>query len=225
MPVVDSTSLRVIWEALLPDHIVIEVGDYSTSAQPGGASEQEAAAAMQDARRLEFLSGRFYARKALLVLGRRPVDIPVAADRGPVWPDGIVGSITHTLGTTSGWAAAAVSDVATVRSLGIDMESCENLDSRALEVVLTPTERAYLTKIPLALRSRQAGLIWCAKEAALKAARGMTEPTEVEIVLSESSQEFRATRRPRLPEEPGKEWAFEGHALCCDGFAFAAAYR
>jgi enterobactin synthetase component D len=45
------------------------------------------------------------------IVGRRP-------DRAPIWPRGIVGSITHTVG----YAAAAVSGCDRVRSIGIDSE-------------------------------------------------------------------------------------------------------
>jgi 4'-phosphopantetheinyl transferase EntD len=222
---VDSASLRVIWASLLPAQVVVELGAYSPSAQPAGLSERSATENMQDSRRVEFLSGRLYARKALIALGREPADIPVAIDRGPHWPDGVIGSITHALGADGGWATAAVAQVTTLQSLGIDMEACENLDSRAIDVILRPTERAYLTKIPLAHRFRQASLLWCTKEAAIKAARGITEPSEVEIVLSDSGLEFRATKGSSSREASGKEWSFEGRTMCSDGFAFAAAYR
>ena len=222
----DSASLQRVWAALLPHHVVVRVGGYSTSALPGGASEAIAAATMQDSRRLEFLSGRLYARKALQALGHRgSADIPVAGDRGPLWPEGVVGSITHTLGGTGGWAAAAVCEVARFGSLGIDMECRDNFDASALEVVLTPTERAALKSAPPALRSHSAGLIWCAKEAVIKAARGTTDPGDIEIALSKSSVQFRATLRSDAPEAQGRERVFEGRASYEDGFAFAAAYR
>jgi 4'-phosphopantetheinyl transferase EntD len=221
----DRASLQVIWAALLPDHAVVEAGSYSSSAQPGGASEQLATAGMQDSRRLEFLSGRLYARKALAALGREPIDIPIAIDRGPQWPEGVVGSITHTLGSSGGWASAAVSYVATVSSLGIDMECSENLDARALDVVLTSTERAFLMNVPPALRFREASLFWCAKEATLKAARGVTDPSEVEIQLSKSGEQFRATRRSAQQNAREDAWVFEGRTSYSDGFAFAVAYR
>jgi 4'-phosphopantetheinyl transferase EntD len=224
-PAIDSEILRAVWRALLPKHVAVEVEGYSTSAQPGAALEQAAAVAMQDTRRLEFLSGRRCARKALVALGREPSDIPVAVDRGPQWPEGIVGSITHTLGRGGGWASAAVGLVARVSALGIDMEYCDALDTRALDVVLTRSERSYLMNIPVALRAREGGLIWCAKEAALKAVRGISEPSEVEIVLSKSGEWFRASKRPELSGAGREEWAFEGRTSYNGGYAFAAAFR
>jgi 4'-phosphopantetheinyl transferase EntD len=42
----------------------------------------------------------------------------MAEDRAPIWPDGVVGSITH----TGGFAAAAVAWAADIAGLGIDSE-------------------------------------------------------------------------------------------------------
>jgi 4'-phosphopantetheinyl transferase EntD len=217
----NSEILQAIWTTLLPSHVVVEVGGYSTTAKPGGASEQLATTGMEESRRVEFLSGRLYARKALIALGREPTEIPIAADRGPQWPEGLVGSITHTLGATGGWATAVVTDVATLSSLGVDLECCENLDPRALEMVLTVRERAHLMTTPPALRVREAGWIWCAKEAALKAARGTAELSEVEIVFLNSGDQFCASRR----SEQFEDWIFEGRLAYHDGYALAAAYR
>jgi 4'-phosphopantetheinyl transferase EntD len=222
---VDSVALHRIWAALLPDNVVVEVERYSGAAQPAGAAERMAVAGMQDARRVEFLSGRMCARKALAALGRPPAEIPIAPDRGPQWPDGIVGSITHTADETGGWVSAAVSAVATLGSLGIDMERCEEVDARALDSVLTPAERTFLLELPVNSRSRQASLIWCAKEAALKAARGISELVEVEIILSESGECFRATPRHARSQPSNRDSGFEGRTHCTEGFAFAAAYR
>ncbi|MGZ9811188.1 4'-phosphopantetheinyl transferase family protein [Pseudoroseicyclus sp. H15] len=69
-------------------------------------------------RRAEFAAGRTAARKALARLGHGPVAIPVGAHRAPVWPEGVIGSITH----AAGWAAAIVGPAGRGRSLGLDIE-------------------------------------------------------------------------------------------------------
>ncbi|WP_394816075.1 4'-phosphopantetheinyl transferase family protein, partial [Clavibacter michiganensis] len=60
--------------------------------------ESDAVATALPGRRAEFVTGRVLARRALAALGRRPGSIPVARDGAPVWPAGIVGSITHCVG-------------------------------------------------------------------------------------------------------------------------------
>ena len=44
----------------------------------------------------EFLAGRYVAQQALKELTTREYQIPVADDRSPIWPEGIVGSISYT---------------------------------------------------------------------------------------------------------------------------------
>jgi 4'-phosphopantetheinyl transferase EntD len=69
-------------------------------------------------RQHEFLAGRWCAEQALQCLGAGSTEIGMAEDRAPIWPDGIVGSITH----TAGFAAAAVAWTADVAGLGVDSE-------------------------------------------------------------------------------------------------------
>ncbi|MEP7050027.1 MAG: 4'-phosphopantetheinyl transferase superfamily protein [Pseudomonadota bacterium] len=76
-----------------------------------------------EARRLEFRTGRACAHAALRALGLQPTPVLRGARREPLWPGGIVGSITH----TAGFCAAAVAQTQDYRALGLDAE----LDARA----------------------------------------------------------------------------------------------
>ena len=69
-------------------------------------------------RQREFLAGRWCAEQALLRLGAASTYVAMAEDRTPIWPDGVVGSITH----TGDFAAAAVAWAADIAGLGIDSE-------------------------------------------------------------------------------------------------------
>ena len=69
-------------------------------------------------RQREFLAGRWCARQALQCLGVGSTDVAMAENRAPIWPDGVVGSITH----SCGFAAAAVAWAADIAALGIDSE-------------------------------------------------------------------------------------------------------
>ena len=69
-------------------------------------------------RRAEFLAGRRAAALALARLGRSG-EVGREVDGRPVWPAGVVGSITH----GAGLAAAAVADSETHLGIGIDVES------------------------------------------------------------------------------------------------------
>lgn len=71
-------------------------------------------------RRCEFVAGRLAAREALRRAGAAG-DAWLAAgeDRAPVWPEGTVGSLTHTRGMA--WALAAPAGVR--RGIGCDLEA------------------------------------------------------------------------------------------------------
>jgi enterobactin synthetase component D len=73
-----------------------------------------------DKRKNEFLAGRFCAREALRQVAPELADvpIPVGAQRAPVWPDGIVGAITH----ARGFASVAIARSADARGIGLDAE-------------------------------------------------------------------------------------------------------
>src|ERR1700726_3428522 len=69
-------------------------------------------------RQREFLAGRWCAKQALQRLGAGSTHVAMAEDRAPIWPDGVVGSITH----TGDFAAAAVAWAADIAGVGIDSE-------------------------------------------------------------------------------------------------------
>src|ERR1700716_207763 len=69
-------------------------------------------------RQREFLAGRWCAEEALQCLGAGSTDVAMAKDRTPIWPVGVVGSITR----TGDFAAAAGAWAADIAGLGIDSE-------------------------------------------------------------------------------------------------------
>jgi enterobactin synthetase component D len=69
-------------------------------------------------RQCEFLAGRRCAEEALQCLGAGSTHVAMGEDRAPIWPDRVVGSITH----TGNFAAAAVAWAADIAGLGIDSE-------------------------------------------------------------------------------------------------------
>ncbi len=90
-------------------------------------------------RRAEFSTGRFCAREALKQIGIPACAIPAGPLRGPVWPEGVTGSITH----SAGWCVAAVAPVDGLRGIGIDLldveESRESVEA-ASAILFDPEE-------------------------------------------------------------------------------------
>jgi 4'-phosphopantetheinyl transferase EntD len=86
--------------------------------------------------------------------------LPKARSGAPVWPAGVVGSLTH----DSRVAVAAVGTSRDVGALGIDVEPAEILPSELLDMVATPQERLKIDDDPYGGR-----LLFVAKEAVFKA--------------------------------------------------------
>jgi 4'-phosphopantetheinyl transferase EntD len=99
-------------------------------------------------RRAEFTTGRACARRALAELGVAPAAILSGDRREPLWPDGVVGAITH----CAGFRAAAVGRATDYRSIGIDAEPDEPLVDGILELVSLPAERDQLRRAASARR-------------------------------------------------------------------------
>lgn len=114
-------------------------------------------------RRNEFVTVRHCARLALQQLGQPPVPILKGEKGEPCWPDGIVGSLTH----TAGFRGAVVAHSVDVRSVGIDAEPHDVLPAGVLDAVSLPAERAELAELPTELHWDR--ILFCAKEATYKA--------------------------------------------------------
>ncbi|MGI5525363.1 4'-phosphopantetheinyl transferase family protein [Micromonospora sp. CA-259024] len=95
-------------------------------------------------RRRDFTAGRACARRALTDLGLPPTAVPSAADRAPVWPAGVVGTITH----TTGYCAAAAAYTTDIRSVGIDAEQHREVSPGVRRLVLLPEEEATCARLP-----------------------------------------------------------------------------
>ena len=114
-------------------------------------------------RRREFVTGRVCARRALTALGVAPLLPILKGSRGePLWPHGVVGSITH----CAGYRAAAVARASDVASIGIDAEPNEPLPDGVLSMVATPGEVAAVPELRAVDGPH---LLFCAKEAVYKA--------------------------------------------------------
>lgn len=94
-------------------------------------------------RKRDFLLGRKAAHKALTSF---QVNSPISRDtRGaPIWPEKIVGSISH----TSGWGIAALGDIQTISLLGIDLTEITERAFKIIPRVTTREEQHYIHTHP-----------------------------------------------------------------------------
>jgi 4'-phosphopantetheinyl transferase EntD len=116
----------------------------------------------------EFAGGRVCARRALAELGHDGFSLRRGADRRPIWPDGIVGSITH----SSGYCAAAAAPSHIFRAIGLDAERV-GVERSLWPQICLPAEIDWLESLPEKLRTTAATLIFSAKEAFYKCLCGV----------------------------------------------------
>ncbi len=122
--------------ALFPMGVSACVASDAMHEAPLFAAEWDAVAKARAARRGEFAAGRASARQALTALGGPAVALPVGPGRAPVWPEGFVGSITH----TDDFCAAVTARVGDAASLGLDAESADPLDPEVERLVCGPDD-------------------------------------------------------------------------------------
>ena len=127
-------------------------------------AEAEALGAVAPKRLREHAAGRLCAHAALGRLGARGAPLLNDADRIPRWPEGVVGTISH----TRAWCVAAVARASDTRAIGVDVEHDTPLERRLWSHVLTDAERAVIERAPADERTRLAKLIFSAKECAYK---------------------------------------------------------
>lgn len=94
-------------------------------------------------RRVEFVTGRACAREALARLGLPATPIPTGERGRPLWPEGVVGSITH----CAGYRACALAHAHELAALGVDAEPNEPLPAGVLGVIARPEERPLLAEL------------------------------------------------------------------------------
>ncbi len=183
--------------------------------------EERSAGRAVEKRRREFVTGRACARQALEKLGMRPVPIPNGERGEPLWPSGVVGSITH----CRGYRACAVARAADVSAVGVDAEVDEPLPRPVLEQVAFGRERAIVAE-------RGAGvcldrLLFSAKEAIYKAwfplARRWLGFEDVELTIDVGGGAFRAKLLVPGPVVDGARLTQLRGRWCADGGIVAAA--
>jgi len=146
-------------------HVGIGFADPASKNNELVQAERDAALNMVPKRLREFAAGRAAARAALSEVGHAPVAIPRSLDRSPVWPAGIVGSITH----CETACVSVASRIENWRSIGLDIEDDAPLHREAWPIILTEEELNSVEKLPRWRRARRIKILFSIKEAVYKA--------------------------------------------------------
>jgi len=154
---------------------------------------------MAPVRRREFIAGRVLARALMGRLGTAPTPLLPGAGRQPLWPPGLVGSITH----SRRFCAVALAPATRISGLGIDFEPFRAIEPELHALICTPAELGSLHAgdWPCSLGE----LVCClfsAKEAFYKAWYPLTarflECHDVKVTLAPGLTEFTVEMEPGI---------------------------
>ncbi len=163
-------------------------------------SEAACIPAAAEKRRAEFSTGRACARLALADVGFADFPILMGERRSPVWPDALVGSITH----ADGYCGAVVARRDCYRGIGVDAERLNRLKPEAERLICTEEERVWLSKLEGDERILYATTLFSAKEAFYKCqfalTRGWLGFREVQVEFDGAQFEIRLIVPGKLPE-------------------------
>lgn len=160
-------------------------------------------------RKAEFLAGRLAARQACQSAGvSGAMDIRIGPLRAPVWPQGLVGSISHCYPSIGLGIALAVAGPAQRGLLGVDAELIPDrrYSDMIAESALNTRERAYLGTLSNLEYGVYTTLVFSAKESIFKAYAPVTQAyfefdaAEV-MMLDDTRMLFRLTQ-PLAPDLP-----------------------
>jgi enterobactin synthetase component D len=164
-------------------------------------------------RKAEYVAGRFCAAHAMrALLGGFDHSLHPSSSGPPVWPDGLVGSITH----TRGFAAAAIARIGDARGLGIDTERimAEEVMREVATAICAAGER-FSPRTGLS-ETAYATLVFSAKESVFKCIHPLVrkmfwfQDARVEIV-DPAEGRFRATLLIDLDTEFRAGAVLDGH--------------
>jgi 4'-phosphopantetheinyl transferase EntD len=141
-------------------------------------------------RRREFALGRACARAALSALGHGDAVIGRRDNGAPLWPEGVVGSITH----TSGYAAALVAEAGRFSGVGLDAERVGGVTQNLWPRLFDAGECDHLERLDEEDGKLAATLFFSAKEACYKAWGIKAALPFREIHVTRTQSGFIATR-------------------------------
>ncbi len=165
------------------------------------ATERECIGHSAGKRIADFAAGRACARRALAELGIGDFSLLPGVYRQPLWPAGVLGSITH----TDGYSAAVIARKEVLGALGVDCEVVDAVKEGTWRGICAPEELERITRMPLEQARAAGALLFAAKETFYKCQFPLTgEWVGFADVVIESadwrsrSGEFRVVPRRRL---------------------------
>jgi 4'-phosphopantetheinyl transferase EntD len=175
-------------------------------------------------RRREFRTVRHCARLALRELGLPPAAVLPGEHREPLWPPGVVGSMTH----CAGYRAAVVAHSENLLTLGIDAEPHQRLPPDVLTAIALADEQVQIAELAAAHGAAHWDrILFCAKETVYKAWFPLTRRWlgfhDAAVTIDPAEGTFFARLLVRGPTVTGHVLAeFDGRWLINDSLVITA---
>ncbi|WP_193751757.1 4'-phosphopantetheinyl transferase family protein [Sphingomonas sanguinis] len=171
-------------------------------------------------RRQEFALGRWCARQAMVRLGRGHEPLLTGRSRAPIWPQGLIGSITH----CEDYCAAAVATTNDLVAIGIDAERWGDVPCDIGAHIATPGECSLSNLCPS--DTRNLAILFSAKESLFKALNPLIglffDFQSVTLQVSTSSREF-SIASTTLPEIVPYQHSLVGRFVITDQLVITSA--
>ncbi len=213
-------------EEILPTGVIVVEARDDTRTAKLFPEEEIAVGRAVEKRRREFTTARICAREALEKLGFPAVAIPTGTRGEPIWPAGVVGSITH----CDGYRACTVGRSSDVVSIGIDAEPNAPLPDGLVGEIARPEELPWLDRLGRELPEvHWDRLLFSAKESVYKAwfplARRWLGFEDAVLDVDPSTQTFAArllVSGPSLRDGPLQN--LTGKWMVCDGVILTSVF-
>lgn len=153
-------QLKAAGAALAPSGAAFEVALVDDYLPELSEPERRLVESWAPHRQHEFATGRLCALRARSDLGVEAGNLLPDADGVPLWPEAVVGSISHSRGV----AMAVVARSAESSLLGLDLEKTNRLSEGAIKKVVHPLEESFVAGEQL-----KASILFSLKEAFYKA--------------------------------------------------------
>jgi 4'-phosphopantetheinyl transferase EntD len=211
-------------ETILPSAVIAVEAREDTEDIVLFPAEEASVGQAVDKRRREFTTARACVREAFCQLGLPPSALTNGPRGEPLWPKGIVGSITH----CDGYRACAIARSTQMATIGIDAEPHAALPDGVLSEVATAQELSWLKD-----RTRDAPgvhwdrLLFSAKESVYKAwfplAKRWLGFEDAAVALDAAAATFTARLLVSAPAlEDRRLTGFSGRWLIRDGLVLTA---
>ena len=155
-------SYRGFWNSI---HVNVAVGEQSGFPAAVTPANVVTVPAVDTSRRdRQFAVGRACAREALRALAYPDTEVARGPSREPVWPAGVIGSISH----TDDYCVAAAVRTTHLASVGIDAERKKPLSPGVVAKVCDEDELQQMAVLPEKLRTLFPVVLFSAKESLFK---------------------------------------------------------